>query len=184
MGLLSNVKHEMFAQGIVRGTPITKAYVLAGYPANRGNAARLRCHEGVKARIAELQGQKTAAVEMAQLSAAEKAGVDHYWVVRTLRRNSVLAARRGDIAASNRAAELIGRHIGMFVERKSIEISYIDDADAYLQRLLELVGQPVLENEPLQLEQQPQQLEHDAEDGLVYGSGEPAEPKAIDIAAT
>src|SRR5215469_2133346 len=40
------------------------------------------------------------------------------WVLRTLRRNSVLAARRGDTAASNRAAELIGKHLNMFVDRK------------------------------------------------------------------
>jgi hypothetical protein len=99
--------------------------------------------------------------------------------LRTLRRNSVLAARRGDMAASTRAAELIGRHIGMFVELKSIEINYIDDADAYLQQLLELVGQPVLEHEP----QQPRQLEHDAKDGQKYGSAEKAEPEGIDTAA-
>src|SRR5215471_10667846 len=112
MGVLANDKHERFSQEIVRGTPITKAYVVAGYPANRGNASRLRLHEGIKARIAELRAQKTAAVEMAQLSAAEKAGVDHYWVMRNLRRNAVLAARRGDTAASNRAVELIGKHLG------------------------------------------------------------------------
>src|SRR5215469_971846 len=151
MGLLSNAKHEMFAQEIVRGTPITKAYVVAGYPANRGNASRLRLHEGIKARIAELQDQKTAAVEMAQLSAAEQAGLDTYWVMRTLRRNSVLAARAGDMAASTRAAELIGKHLNMFVDRKAIEISYSDDSDAYLQRLLELVQAPVIEHEVQQV---------------------------------
>jgi hypothetical protein len=157
MGLLSNAKHEMFAQEIVRGTPITKAYVVAGYPANRGNASRLRLHEGVKTRIAELQGQKTAAVELAQLTAAERAGVDHYWVIRTLRRNSVLAARRGDMAASTRAAELIGRHLNMFIDRKEIQINMIDDADEYLAKLLQLVQQPIIEHEP--------QLEHSENDG-------------------
>ena len=92
-----------------------------------------------------------------------------YWVMRTLRRNSVLSARRGDMAASTRAAELIGRHIGMFVERKSIEISYVDDADEYLAKLLALVGQPVLEHEP-------QQLEHTTEDGQKYGAAEEPGP--------
>src|SRR5215469_14491 len=120
MGLLTNARHERFAQEIVKGTPVRKAYMIAGYPANRGNASRLRLHQGIKARIDELRAQKTAAVELGQLAAAEQAGLSHLWVLRSLRRNCVLAARRGDMAASTRAAELIGKHIGMFVDRKSI----------------------------------------------------------------
>ena len=116
-------------------------------------------------------------MELAQLSAAERAGVDTYWVMRTLRRNSVLAARRGDMATSTRAAELIGKHLNMFVDRKAIEISYTDDSDAYLARLLELVQAPVLEHEP----KQPKQLEHDAVDGQKYGSMPDLESESIAI---
>jgi hypothetical protein len=94
--------------------------------------------------------------------------------MRSLRRNSVLAARAGDTAASNRAAELIGKHLNMFVDRKEIQINYVDDADEYLAKLLELVGQPVLEHEP-------QQLEHDADDGRKDGSGPEPEGEAIYI---
>jgi hypothetical protein len=50
----------------------------------------------------------------------------------------------------------------MFVERKEIQINAVDDADAYLQQLLELVGKPVLEHEP-------QLLEHSENDGQKYG---------------
>jgi hypothetical protein len=50
-------------------------------------------------------------------------------VLRSLRRNATLAARAGDRAASNRAVELIGKHLGMFVDKKSVEISMIDDSD-------------------------------------------------------
>jgi hypothetical protein len=82
--------------------------------------------------------------------------------------------RQGDRAAANRAAELIGRHIGMFVDRKSIEISYIDDADEYLQRIMELVSPPVLEHEA-------PQLEHVENDGQKYGSDQQAEPYTADI---
>jgi hypothetical protein len=72
-----------------------------------------------------------------------------FWVLRGLRRNAVLAARRGDTAASNRAMELIGKHIGMFVDKKSIEISYIDDSDEYLAKILAIVSGEVIDNEPL-----------------------------------
>jgi hypothetical protein len=153
MGVLSNGKHETFAQEIAKGTAITKAYVIAGYPPNKGNASRLRLHEGIKARIAELMAQKTAAVALAELSAAEKAGLDHFWVLRSLRRNATLAARAGDRAASNRAVELIGKHLGMFVDKKSIDISYIDDSDEYLRQLMEIVNAKVIDAEPAPLAQ-------------------------------
>jgi hypothetical protein len=68
-----------------------------------------------------LLAQKTAAVKLADLSAAERAGVDAIWVMRSLRRNATLAARAGDRAASNRAVELIGKHLNMFVDQKVVE---------------------------------------------------------------
>ena len=111
---------------------IVDAYEKAGYPRNRSNASRLRLRERISARIDELVAQKSAAASLAELTAAEKAGVDQYWVLKSLRRNAVLSARHGDRAAANRAIELIGKHLGMFVDKKQIEISYIDDADEYL----------------------------------------------------
>ena len=68
-------------------------------------------------------GFKTAAVEAAALTAAEKAGLDHFWVMRRLRTNAVMAARRGDTAASNRATELIGKHLGMFMSYRRILVT-------------------------------------------------------------
>jgi hypothetical protein len=174
MGVLTRPQHEKFAQLVASGSTIVDAYEKSGYPRNRSNACRLRLRERISARIDELQSQRTAAVELAQLSAAEKAGVSHLWVLRTLRRNSVLAARRGDMAASTRAAELVGKHLGMFIERKEIQINMIDDADQYLQQLLEIVKMPVLEH-------QAPQLEHAAEGGQKYGSEPGADQEAADI---
>ena len=80
-------------------------------------------------------------------NAAERVGVDGAWVLRNLKRNAVLA---GDRAAAVRSIELIGKHLGMFINRKQIDIVYADDADKYLSRLLELVGTKVVEHEPAQ----------------------------------
>ncbi len=44
--------------------------------------------------------------------------------------------------------ELIGKHLGMFVDKKSIEIKMIDDSDEYLQQLMEIVGIKTIEAEP------------------------------------
>jgi phage terminase small subunit len=150
MAILRNPRWERFAQELAGGTTAGQAYELAGFSPNPANAWRLHQREEIGRRIDEILDQKQRAADKAVENAAEKAGVDAFWVMRRLRTNSVLAARRGDTAASNRAAELIGKHIGMFIEKKQIEISYIDDADEYLAKILEVVGQPVIEHEPLE----------------------------------
>jgi len=111
-------------------------------------------------------------------SAAYDDRLEQQWVLRNLRVNAVMAMRHGDRSAAARSLELIGRHLSMFADRKAIEISYVDDVDEYLAKLLQLVQAPVLEHEPQQLEQQPKQLEHDAEDGLEYGSADAARTKS------
>ena len=64
MPVLSNPKHELFAQEIAKGSPASVAYVAAGYAKNDGNASRLNGHEKVRARVQELLAE-----------GAEKAGV-------------------------------------------------------------------------------------------------------------
>ena len=167
MGILLSQRQETFCQAVARGEPVAKAYATAGYPASKGNAYRLRLRERVAARINELVAARTAEAQRQALSAAERAGLDHFWVMRRLRTNAVLAARRGDTAASNRAAELIGKHMGMFIDKKQIDINVVDDSDEYLARLMEIVGARVIDAEPA-----PLQLEND---GLKDGSAS-AEP--------
>jgi hypothetical protein len=53
-------------------------------------------------------------------TAAERAGVDQYWVLRQLRINATMAMRRNDRAAAARSLELVGKHLGLFVDRKQI----------------------------------------------------------------
>jgi phage terminase small subunit len=64
MPVLSNAKHELFAQEVAKGTPLEKAYALAGYKPDPKNAARLTKNDAVRTRIDELL-----------TLAAEKAGV-------------------------------------------------------------------------------------------------------------
>lgn len=104
---LDNAKHERFAQGLAKGLSAFQAYIEAGYSENRGNAIRLKAKESVAARVAEIQA-----------SAAEKAALTRSWVMRRLAENEREAAASGQFAASNKAIELIGKELGMFVERK------------------------------------------------------------------
>jgi hypothetical protein len=49
--------------------------------------------------------------------------------------------RHGDRSAAARSIELIGRHLGLFIDKTWKDISYIDDADEYLARIVALVLQ-------------------------------------------
>jgi phage terminase small subunit len=54
MPVLSNPKHELFAQELAKGTPASQAYVIAGYSANDGNAVRLKGNDKVASRVEEI----------------------------------------------------------------------------------------------------------------------------------
>ena len=94
------------------------------------------------------------AADQTRRNAAERVGVDEEWVLRKLRTNAVMAMRAGDRAAAARPIELIGKHLGMFIERRQVEIAHVDDADEYLAKITALVGKvidselPVIDIEP------------------------------------
>lgn len=71
MPILSNPRHEIFAQELAAGKTADEAYQLAGYAENRHNASRLRTNETVLRRVAELQsrGAKRAEVTVESLIA-------------------------------------------------------------------------------------------------------------------
>lgn len=56
MPVLTNARHERFAQNIAKGMSATEAYVEAGYKPSRPHAARLATKGNVRDRIADLQG--------------------------------------------------------------------------------------------------------------------------------
>ncbi|MGC1902074.1 MAG: terminase small subunit, partial [Pseudolabrys sp.] len=57
MGILTNPRHELFAQELAKGKSATEAYTLAGYKPCRQNAARLTTNDDIRARLAEIQAQ-------------------------------------------------------------------------------------------------------------------------------
>lgn len=64
MPILSNAKHERFAQEVAQGKTAEEAYALAGYSPSLKNAQRLKSSEGIRSRIEEILSQ-----------AAQKAGI-------------------------------------------------------------------------------------------------------------
>jgi hypothetical protein len=157
MAILRNPKWERFAQELSRGKTAGQAYELAGFCPNPANAWRLHQREEIGRRIDEILATRTKAIDKAVANAAERVGVDEEWVLRKLRTNAVMAMRAGDRAAANRALELLGRHLGLFVDKKLIEIDFLDDSDAYLARIMELVQSQTIdaEPEPLAIDHEP-----------------------------
>lgn len=115
MPVLKNSRHEQFAQFLAMGKSRIEAHGLAGYVADRANAATLSKQPQITARVAELQGNVAAvAVQVAGMAA----GISKAWVLEMLRENAVKGMRdKKASSVANRALELIGREIGMFLER-------------------------------------------------------------------
>lgn len=135
MPILSDPRHERFAQNLAAGMKQGEAYEKAGFKANRGNAARLNADENIRTRVAEiLRGRETFLQDVSKV-AVEKTGLTKAWVLDRLRENADRAMTsepvrdhdgnptgeytyQGNVA--NRALELIGKELGMFVDRKEV----------------------------------------------------------------
>ncbi len=145
MPALPNPKHERFAQEIAKGASGRDAYIAAGFKpgspeAAEASASRLLSDVKVKARIAELTERAAARVEVSKA-----------WVMERLMRNAsmclgeqplVVPVKEGeepvpeyrrDPAAANQALQLLGKELGMFVDRSV-------SATTTLEELLDSIG--------------------------------------------
>lgn len=124
MPTLKNAKHERFAQELASGKTADEAYQCAGYQPSRKNASRLKANEDIQARIEELLSR-----------AADGVVLSKQWVLERLVENAnramqAVAVNNGDGeptgeyryegSVANRALELVGKELGMFVERKEV----------------------------------------------------------------
>lgn len=74
MPVLSNAKHELFAQGLAEGKTADEAYIAAGYTENRGNASRLKANENIMKRVDEILGASAERVEITKARVLEELG--------------------------------------------------------------------------------------------------------------
>ena len=152
---LRNHKHEHFAQLVAKGEKPPRAYVAAGYSEAGAaqSAGRLLKDAQVCARIEQL---RKAVEEPARERAIEKAAVNKAWVLHNLTKivsmgmqaepvtdeeGQPVGEYRQNLAAANKALELVGKELGMFVERKEIRTGALDDLDhEELKRLRDALG--------------------------------------------
>jgi phage terminase small subunit len=107
MPMLRNPRHERFAQQLATGKTADAAYVLAGYRANRSNAARLSANQDIQRRVAEIQslGAELAAITVETLIAEAEAA------------RSKAMAEKGGAAAAIAAVTTKAKLAGLWREK-------------------------------------------------------------------
>lgn len=71
MPILSNPRHERFAQELAKGKSADEAYQEAGYKPDRGNASRLTAKDSIRTRVNEIQNRGAIRAELTVASITE-----------------------------------------------------------------------------------------------------------------
>jgi phage terminase small subunit len=158
---LKNAKHEHFARLVSNGESLTRAYILAGYSKNGAvqSARRLLTNAHISGRIEFLRSIKEQKHAEAVDQVIKEFAIDKAWVMAQLIENVKMAKKaepvldqdgtpigeyKQNIAAANRALELLGKEIGMFVEKKEIRAGELEglqhDELKQLRDALSIIG--------------------------------------------
>lgn len=113
MPVLANQRWEKFARALAEGRSITGAYVEAGYRESRASACRLSTNASIQQRVVELQAR-----------AADLAVVSKSWIMESLKQVAERSMTEAELnpAGANRALELLGKELGMFIDRKEVGV--------------------------------------------------------------
>lgn len=164
---LRNPKHERMAQVMAEGKTQMDAYKAAGFVGDpqKHAAGTLKRHPQIRARIAVLLEERARIAGETTAKAAEEAAVDKAWVLNNLREvaercmqakpvmsrgkpvfvetpeGGLAPAYVFDSAGANRALELVGKELGMFIDRKEIRTGPLDGlSHAELKELQEMLS--------------------------------------------
>jgi phage terminase small subunit len=131
MPTLPNPKHELFAQELAKGTTAEKSYEAAGFKPSRHNAATLARKKHILGRVAELLAERETIHAQSTAKAIQRVSLTKEWVLAKLIDNAERASQAVPVLDAegketgeyryqgtvvNRALELLGKHLGLFVE--------------------------------------------------------------------
>ena len=101
------------------------------------NATQAAIRAGYSAKTAEQQGAVLlrnppirTAVDHALALRSQKSGLTAEWVIDQLRENVSLAKEAGQYAAATKALELLGKHLGILVDRTDVTVRHVDQLEA------------------------------------------------------
>jgi phage terminase small subunit len=147
MPALHNPKHERFAQELAKGTPAASCYEVAGFKPNRHNAATLARQQHISTRVSEILDKREVIHAQATADAIKSTALTKEWVIETLKENVAKAMQAASVTDSegnpigefqyqgsvaNRALELLGKELGMFIERtqnENVNTNYVVSGD-------------------------------------------------------
>jgi hypothetical protein len=143
-------KQMKFARGLADGMSQASAFSAAGYRPSDSNASTLARSPAIVEEIRRLARGRAEVEQKALGFAIEKAGLSKAWVIERLMRNAAiclgeetitireqvrlrgeeskvveLEVTQRDAGAANRALELLGREIGMFVDKTVSTVRHV-----------------------------------------------------------
>jgi len=124
MPALHNQRHEAFARAVAEGKSLASAYAAAGYRRHAANPTRLKGRREIDERIREIEATQQLVQEKAVERAIDAAAITRAGVLQMLIEDHSLAREKGQIGAAIRAAELLGKELGMFVDRRHLDVSF------------------------------------------------------------
>jgi phage terminase small subunit len=172
MPVLSNPRWEAFCQAYACGEHAGNAracYRATYRKDNRQAASRLRQRDDIVQRVAEIRAEITAQEGEATRQATEALGISKEWVLeklvenveRSMQHKAVLdedgapvGEYKYDATAANKALELLGKHLGMFVQ--------VEPRDLNVNLGLEVIDRPPRETREQWVERRRRELEGNA----------------------
>jgi phage terminase small subunit len=115
MPVLSNARHERFAQALAEGLTADEAYQKAGYSENRGNAIRLKANESIKQRLTEL-------ADKAAQKVTDEVGLSRAILLRELAKIALAPIGDENVKVSDKRAAIFdaAKIMGEVIERKEV----------------------------------------------------------------
>jgi len=127
-------KWEKFAQELAKGVTELEAYEFAGYSPHDSNASVLARKPEIIGRVSELIGEREQIHRQATAKAVEKVALTKEWILKNLIENvnrglqfsvpmkdgKPIGDYRYEGNVVNRSLELLGKELGMFVDRKEV----------------------------------------------------------------
>jgi hypothetical protein len=126
MPVLSNSRHERFAQSLVTGKSATEAYKEAGYKGDRTAASRLSTKFNIQARVKELQTE-----------AARNTNITIASLIRESEEVRELAVAAGQLSAANAAIVNKAKLSGLWVDRRAAKSAIQRDFNSWRRSAVE-----------------------------------------------
>jgi len=140
---IANPKHERFAQELAKGISAAQSYEAAGFKPSRHNAATLARKQHILDRVTEILYERESIHAQATADAIKSTALTKAWVIETLMENVAKAMQAKSMtdddgntigefqyqgSVANKALELLGKEIGMFVDRsinENVNTNYV-----------------------------------------------------------